>query len=536
VNPVLLVHPEWTSGLAIAVLGVTIAVALARRNARQRARRLLGASTLPRGPVLRSDLALLAALAAVALALLGPRIGERTVWLPGSGVDVVFLLDLSRSMDATDVPPSRLDRARRATEEILARLSPSDRGALAAFSARGVLLTPLTPDRNALVELLSGLHTDLIAPASSGIAAGVRAALSAFEAGSERPRVIVVLSDGEFREGDRDLAASEAVAEQVRIVTAALGSEVGGQVRVGGRMLTDIAGRPVVSRRRIDRLDALAAATGGASFVGDPWGRFDFERAAAAIRRDAATTTGELIPRRVRAVHVAPLAALAFLLLLVEGLPRPRRLRGPAAIPFLLALLALAPTALDPGDSAAAGTDSRAIAAPDESQDARTLIDLGLADLERGRSEAAARAFLAATIYARNVEVAAVAHFDLGVASLGDGDLEGARDAFYDALAANPGDDEARFNLEWTLDALAQHPPPIAPSAPGDSKGSAAKASRSEDTRRSVESEGPVVPLSLSAEKRRRWLERTRDDPRRWLKTVAEAAGGDTRRSQEPAW
>ena len=99
-NPALLAHPEWAGGLTAVILVATIAMAAARWRARGRARRLLTTGAPRGGPVLRSDVALLAALAAIALALLGPRFGERTMWVPSSGVDVVFLLDLSRSMDA----------------------------------------------------------------------------------------------------------------------------------------------------------------------------------------------------------------------------------------------------------------------------------------------------------------------------------------------------------------------------------------------------------------------------------------------------
>ena len=266
-------------------------------------------------------------------ALLGPRLGEKVVRVPASGVDLVLLLDVSRSMDARDVPPSRLARAQRAAEELLARLAPGDRAALAAFAGRGVLLTPLTPDREALVELLGALDSGLLEPPSSNLGEGVRAALAAFEAGSERPRVLFVLSDGEDPERRTEIGVADALRAEVRVLTAALGTETGAAVPNRGAALRDESGALVISRRRAERLARLAAASGGEAYRGDAWGAFDFDAAAAAIRRDAGAARGQPVERRVRAVQVLPLAALAFALLAAEGaLPLLRRraaARGP---------------------------------------------------------------------------------------------------------------------------------------------------------------------------------------------------------------
>ena len=89
----------------------------------------------------------------------------------------------------------------------------------------------------------------------------------------------------------------------------------------------DRDGVPVVSRRDTARLARLAAATGGQVFPGDAWGAIDLDRATSAIRQHAGDVPGERVERRVRGVRVAPLAALAFALLLVEGLPWPRNIR-----------------------------------------------------------------------------------------------------------------------------------------------------------------------------------------------------------------
>jgi Ca-activated chloride channel family protein len=558
------VHPELLGAVA-AVLSLAVGtVALTRVRSRRSRLRLLGTSgRLPTGAA-SSDVALLVALAAIGMALIGPRLGERTVAFVGSGVDVVFAIDVSRSMDARDVPPSRLARARRAVDELLTRLAASDRAALAAFAGSGVLLAPLTPDRIALSELLSGVDSELVSPRSSNPGDGVRAAVSAFEAGSERPRVVFLLSDGEDPERHRDLGISDARRAGARVLVAGIGSETGASIPDHGVPLVDRDGAVVVSRRDLRRLGRLAAATGGEVFAGDTWGAIDFDRAAAAIRRDAGGSPGELVERRVRAVQVAPLAALAFALLLFEGLPLPRAGRGSSprrrVWTGVAAALAYAGFFATPSPAGDGSRGDEGPEAPDSTLEALEaqvrarprepdlLVRLGAARLERGRHEAAARAFLAATLYATDPRDASIAYHDLGVVALEAGDLVAAADAFFDALALVPDDERTRFNLEWTLQMLKRHPspPPRSDAAARDQEPGAGSAEAEASEARpaplegeSVDSARPPVPEILVAALRERLLRRIEDDPLRAIRgSPQEGPGWQRRRAAAgvPVW
>ena len=535
-------HPEWLAPIALVFASSAVALAGARVALRRRRTRL-GAG-IPLASGLRgSDLALLAALALLLLALVGPRIGSRVQRLPGSGVDVVFALDVSRSMDAADVAPSRLARARRAVEELLARLEPADRAALVAFAGRGALLTPLTPDRDALVELLSGIDSGLVAPTSSHIEEGLRAALGAFEPGSERPRVVLLLSDGEDTEHRGDSGAAELLRADVRVLAAGFGSEVGSTLDDGGTPLLDASGRPVVTRRDLARLQRLAEATDGGLFAADAWGEIDLAAAVAAIRRDAGSAPGVSVERRVRAAPVAPLTAIAFALLIGEGLVRRPRLawrrRTARSLAGASAVLvaALPAPAGDDALSTLASLEAEARARPG---DPHALVELGAARLERGQRDAASRAFLAAALSTRDAQAAGVAYFDLGVAALESGDYPAARDAFLDALALLPGDARARFNLEWTLQALQQHAPVASPEPPEEQEPKRAPtpppaAPPEPDAARDEAEPAPELP-QLSREEQQRWLERVRDDPRSAVRAAARSDVSGSRRSGGPAW
>ena len=513
------VHPEWLAPAAGLLLGVALALGFARRRAALRLARLMGARLAP--PAVTRDAALLLALAALLAALIGPRFSQRERWMPASGIDVALLVDVSRSMDASDTPPSRLARALRAADELLARLAPDDRAAIAAFASRGVLLTPLTPDHEALRELLSGLDTELIQPRGSALADGVRAALAAFEAGSERPRVLLVLSDGEDSGGGRDLPLGEASRAGVRVLAAGFGREEGAMLPDHGVSLLDASGLPVVTRRSLAPLERLAEATGGEVFRADASGALATARVARSLHRDAGRAGG-LVVRRERAVQVLPFAALAFALLLLEGLPVPRPGRRAAAAAALL-LIAAGPLAHEA---------------------ALRLQRAGLARLERGDTEGARRALRAAALATRETALAAIAYYHLGVAHLAAGELEEARLAFFDALALDPEDAMARFDLEWTLAALARRPPPSPAAAASEQREPRLPRPAPEAPRKTETEPAPgerrkaaAAPPALGAEDRRRLLDRVPDDPSRALRLTARSGmGGAAARAEGPAW
>ena len=261
-------------GPALGLIALAAAALLAGRVwARRRAARLLGtdARSAGAGGALGDGL-LLAAIGLVALALVGPRFGERTVQVPATGVDLVVLIDVSQSMRARDVPPSRLERARALAADVLADLGANDRAALAAFAGRGVLLTPLTPDTDALTALLPALDETLLSEGGSRFEEGLRAAVRAFRPESSRPRVVLLLSDGEDPE-QRDVSANELLgAAGARVVAVAFGSEAGASVPFRDAPMRDGRGRLVSSRADPARLRALALPTGGTVFVADRFG------------------------------------------------------------------------------------------------------------------------------------------------------------------------------------------------------------------------------------------------------------------------
>jgi tetratricopeptide (TPR) repeat protein len=175
--------------------------------------------------------------------------------------------------------------------------------------------------------------------------------------------------------------------------------------------------------------------------------------------------------------------------------------------------------------------------------DPRLLIELGLARLERGRHPAAERALLAAALSAREPSLAALAYYDLGVAALEQGHLEAARNAFFDALALDPSDRQARFNLELTLIALAKRAPLPVPELREPSQEAEKPRAERPKPEQSLADEdaaasGERAPGSPppGEEQRQRWLERVRDDPTHALRAAARAQRRASPRRGALAW
>jgi tetratricopeptide (TPR) repeat protein len=180
-------------------------------------------------------------------------------------------------------------------------------------------------------------------------------------------------------------------------------------------------------------------------------------------------------------------------------------------------------------------------------RDARALLALGHVRIAQNQTDAAARALFAAASYAQDPAIAARAYYALGVAELQGDALERARDAFFDALAINPADRNARFNLEWTLLALDEQP--TEPPRPDSSSDDSGPGGKSPDQQGPEDNDPRPAELPymqeaqeepsprLSEAQRLRSLSRVHDDLSRAIRAAARADTSIAGRQRPgPAW
>lgn len=268
--------PGWLAMLlALPLLAVLFAWGSRRHAAAVEA--LVGASLAPRlaprapGWVRVVRVALVLAFVAMAsLALARPRWGRELKELTTRGVDVMALVDVSRSMDVKDVAPSRLALAK-AVLGALASRGSTDRLGLVAFAGSQHLLCPLTLDRAAYRMFLDLLDTSLVPLPGTDIAGAIRKGTTLLAGAPGKP-VLLLISDGESLEGDPLAAAKEAAEKGILIEAIGVGTPAGQPIplvddknQVTGYQ-KDLDGKVVTSRLDEGMLTAIAEATGGRYF------------------------------------------------------------------------------------------------------------------------------------------------------------------------------------------------------------------------------------------------------------------------------
>lgn len=352
----------------------------------------------------------------MALALARPQLGMRSEVRKARGMDVVVALDLSRSMLARDVVPSRLERARIELGDLIDRL-PGDRVGLVGFTSIALPLCPLTVDHAALALQLRAATPDDLPRGGTSIGDAIRAARQMLESAPETgaARAIVVVTDGEEHEGEPEKLAEEAKKAGIEVHVVGVGSRTGEPIplmdetgKVTG-YLKDGEGRTVVSRLNEEMLTSVANAGGGLVAMPGENGGLDLSP----VRSHLATLKkAELEDRVVRIYEERyqwPLL-LALMCLLLATVVRPTRKMARVVVKGLVVLLCWTGTAE---------------AAPFEKEDPDARA--GSKALEEGNGEEAAKAYQRAIdrlgedprlLYDRALAEAAAGELDKSIDSL----------------------------------------------------------------------------------------------------------------------
>lgn len=204
----------------------------------------------------------------ILLASVGPQIGMKLTELTREGVDIFILLDTSTSMNAMDVKPSRIEKAKYELGRLLNKLE-GDRAGLIAFAGSAHLHCPLTEDYSASRLFLNMMDTDLITTQGTDLAAAIQLALDHVETDDEKFKVFVLVSDGEDHQGEAITLAKQAQKLGIIIHTMGVGTSAGGPIPIfdnsGNRVefKKNRIGQVVTSTLNETTLDEIARITGG---------------------------------------------------------------------------------------------------------------------------------------------------------------------------------------------------------------------------------------------------------------------------------
>jgi len=222
---------------------------------------------------------LLAAISFSVFALIRPKWGFHWEEIKRKGVDIFVCVDVSTSMLAEDIKPTRLERAKRKIHDLI-NLLEGDRIGLVAFAGISFVQCPLTLDYGACQIFLDYLDTDLIPVQGTAIADAIRTATRSFPKGERKSKVIILITDGEDHEGKPLEAAQEAKKEGINIFAIGIGKPEGAPVpdpSGKGGFKQDSSGGLILSKLDEVTLQKIALETGG-SYVRSVTGDMDLDR------------------------------------------------------------------------------------------------------------------------------------------------------------------------------------------------------------------------------------------------------------------
>lgn len=206
------------------------------------------------------------ALISLVVALANPKVGTKLKTIKREGVDIVFAIDVSKSMLAEDTKPNRLEKAKRITSEVINNLH-GDRIGLVAYAGQAYPQLPLTTDYSAAKMFLQNMNTNMLSSQGTAIQQAINVAGNYFQKESPTTRLLFILSDGEDHEMGASETATQAKDNGIRVFTIGIGTEKGstiaeknGQTQILKR---DLNGEVVITKLNKGLLEEIAQEGGG---------------------------------------------------------------------------------------------------------------------------------------------------------------------------------------------------------------------------------------------------------------------------------
>ena len=201
------------------------------------------------------------------LGLMNPKIGTQLETVKREGVDIVFAIDVSKSMLAEDIAPNRLEKSKRLVSAILNQLA-SDRIGIIAYAAQAIPQLPITTDYSAGKMFLQALNTEMLSSQGTALDSAIDLSGTFFDDEDQTNRVIFLISDGEDHSEEASNAALRAAALGIKIFTFGVGTEAGAPIPLKRNGVVesykkDFDGEVVITKRNPKILEAIALATDG---------------------------------------------------------------------------------------------------------------------------------------------------------------------------------------------------------------------------------------------------------------------------------
>lgn len=173
----------------------------------------------------------LLALTALIIGLVNPKIGTKLETVKREGIDIVFAIDVSKSMLAEDMAPNRLDKSKQIVSQIINQLG-SDRIGIVAYAGSAFPILPITTDYGVAKMFLQSMNTDVVSSQGTSLDQAIQLSSDFFEEGNATNKLIVLISDGEDHSEGIELAIEKAIEVKAKIITIGVGTTKGGPIPI----------------------------------------------------------------------------------------------------------------------------------------------------------------------------------------------------------------------------------------------------------------------------------------------------------------
>lgn len=198
----------------------------------------------------------------LAIALVNPKIGTKLETVKREGVDIVFAVDVSKSMLAEDIAPNRLEKSKQLVTQIINNLA-SDRVGIIAYAAKAFPQLPITTDYASAKMFLQSMNTDMLSSQGTAINEAIKLSRTYFDNEEQTNRVLIIISDGEDHGEASAAVAEQANEDGIRIFTIGVGDIKGGPIPIkrNGVVLNykkDSQGETVITKLNEETLQEIA--------------------------------------------------------------------------------------------------------------------------------------------------------------------------------------------------------------------------------------------------------------------------------------
>ena len=212
-------------------------------------------------------------LTSLILALVNPKIGTKMETVKREGIDIVFAVDVSKSMLCEDVAPNRLEKSKQLVSQIINNLA-GDRIGIVAYAGSAFPVLPITTDYSSAKMFLQSMNTDMVSSHGTSLDEAIQLASDYFDKGNKTSKLIIMISDGEDHSEGAEDAAEEANKKGIKILTIGVGTAKGGPIPLKNNGVVESFKRDqnnevVVTKLNQESLTVIAKDTKGSYINGN---------------------------------------------------------------------------------------------------------------------------------------------------------------------------------------------------------------------------------------------------------------------------